>query len=1032
MTRAGTPIETASISAPASGASLVLSSLAPEYDDAQHGVYVAALARAINEQSDVRNIALTGPYGTGKSSVLEHLADMRPFRRRVLQLSLSTVGHDEKPVPGESEVNPAARTTTNRIQKEIVKQILYRDSPDRTRGSRFRRISRFKWAPELGVALLAGAVLAVGLFLLRALQPLAATLAAPPVHLAPAVAYGLIFLLLSALVYLVRWLLHDRVFLERFTAGPATVSLASTASSFFDQYMDEIVYYFEQSGRDIVVFEDIDRFEDVQIFETLRALNALLNGSEQVQRRRHLSKPWPWSRVPRPDIKFIYALRDSVFEKLGTDVEGHDAADDEVKRANRTKFFDLVIPVVPFITHRNARDLMARTLEGTGVSSALINLAAQHVADMRLIKSMRNEYDVYASRLLRTSNVMPGLDEDRLFAMILYKSVHLADFEAIRFGKSHLDSLHDAWRDIVDESLSDARTRARRARANLDRGGILGERARELGSRLEQVARSLAHPQYVNNWSVQMDGNAYDAAGVRQRAFWEHYTSTQPALTLVAGNTTTWPYPRMAGLINSKLDPTDWEAVDRPAEQRREQKARDDIAFLRHHSWQDIFHRPEFKASRAGEEKESFAAATERLLRSRLARGLVAAGYLTDYFTLYISAYYGEHLRQEAQNYIVHALDQGQPDVNYPLDGDDVEAIITDKGTDIFRDRAAYNVNVLDHLLRHRPTEAEMMITQLAAWSAEDRTFVDQYIQGGSEQIPFVRLLAPKLPDVLRYLVDDAPASTTARIALVDTALSSVDRTVDYAPAADLAGFIRANFANFTSLGADADDEDSTTRTIDTIDRLGVRLPDTSVLNATARTRVIEHGAYDLTAENLRDLTGGDSLALDSINDRSSRVHETTLTRLDEYLAVLESVPQAQSIDAADELAATLNDVDQASNEDIDAVGQIVRRAAADCRVDNLADVPQSAWPALVEGHRVTASARNVLAYVDAFEELDKELATLLVEAMAIVESSQIEEAERVRLAIEIIGARDVIQAAEDRVTIAHKASASPSLCQWP
>ena len=67
---------------------------------------------------------------------------------------------------------------------------------------------------------------------------------------------------------------------------PATVSLKAESGSYFDKYLDEIVYYFEVSRRDIVVFEDLDRFDNVQIFETLRALNTLLNGSAQIRKQQ--------------------------------------------------------------------------------------------------------------------------------------------------------------------------------------------------------------------------------------------------------------------------------------------------------------------------------------------------------------------------------------------------------------------------------------------------------------------------------------------------------------------------------------------------------------------------------------------------------------------------------------------------------------------------------------------------------------------------------------------------------------------------
>ena len=381
---------------------IMLRSLAPSYEEQRHGVYVTALVRALREQDDVRNIALTGAYGTGKSSVLRHLTEMTEFRDRVLELSLSTVGVAQEKPEGESDTNPAAWTTTNLIQKEIVKQILYRDAPEKTRGSRFRRLSRFRWRPEIGIAFGLGALLFAVLWIVGLAAPLMRVLGSDPAPGWFVLANAALLVLLAGIVYAVRWLTHNRVFLDKLSAGPATVSLAATSSSYFDQYMDEIVYYFENSGRDIVIFEDIDRFEDVHIFETLRALNTLLNGSEQVRRRR-INLPDRAIDRPRPDVKFIYALRDSVFEKLGdttgidtdpdaeatvsedqakeSDPAAPDQADDEVRRANRTKFFDIVIPIVPFITHRNARDLMLDAMKGTGVSRDLINVAARLALD---------------------------------------------------------------------------------------------------------------------------------------------------------------------------------------------------------------------------------------------------------------------------------------------------------------------------------------------------------------------------------------------------------------------------------------------------------------------------------------------------------------------------------------------------------------------------------------------------------------------------------------------------------------------------
>ena len=53
-----------------SDASSELIVLSPHYDEKHHGIYVEKLEQAIRNPK-VRNIALTGGYGTGKSSVIQ-------------------------------------------------------------------------------------------------------------------------------------------------------------------------------------------------------------------------------------------------------------------------------------------------------------------------------------------------------------------------------------------------------------------------------------------------------------------------------------------------------------------------------------------------------------------------------------------------------------------------------------------------------------------------------------------------------------------------------------------------------------------------------------------------------------------------------------------------------------------------------------------------------------------------------------------------------------------------------------------------
>lgn len=994
----------------------VLRSLSPKYSEADHGVYVQAIVRAIEHEPTMRNIALTGAYGTGKSSVLTEVAARYP--RRVLSLSLSTVGVGEDAPEGEPDANPAAWTTTNRIQKEIVKQILYRDTPARMRGSRFRRIARFRPASEAWVAL-GGAVLALAiLYLTQLSKKLVAPAGTDPWSAGGA--YAGLFAVLAGVILVVRWLAHNRVFLEKLTAGPATVSLTSQSSSFFDQYMDEIVYYFEQSSRDIVIFEDIDRFEDVHIFETLRALNTLLNGSDQVRHRRAHPK-----RKPVPDVKFIYALRDSVFEKLGNEVEA-DAADGEVKRANRTKFFDLVIPIVPFITHRNARDLMSEELKGTEVSASLVDVAARHVADKRLIANMRNEYDVYANRLLGTPNQMPGLDPDKLFALILYKSVHMGDFEAIRLGKSNLDKLHDAWRSLVGEGLKDAMNREREASERLVSEEVAASRAEQLGDRLEEIARTLAHQSYQEYTYIQVGQRNLSGTDLRDPGFWKEVATSKPSIVIVnspAGQRWQFTFTQLQLLMGLRIDAAEWRQFDKQAQVRARRIARDDTAFLRHHSWTEIYARTAYKANVDGAGEESFAQMTERLLESRLARDLVAHGYINDYFALYISVYYGSHLRLDALNFIVHALDQGRADIGYNLEPEDVDAIFRDKGDGILLDHAIYNISILDHLLATDESKAKAVIQQVSAWTREDQDFAAQYVTEGASGVDFVRLLAPVLPHIVIFAVEDAPVSPERRPALVDAALSYQSDDLDYIPSSDLADFALRSYTEFSSITSKGTSlgKPSTMRAIAAA---GVKIPDVTPLNDYARAEVIKYEAYVLTEDNLQALAGTEMISLDILRAANERVYETTLTHLDSYLEAVQHsgrTPRQFTVSSQSAFTVILNEVVDATGEEENSlVPRIVELAAEECRVGSLAEVPQLSWPALASGKRTSPSAENLLMYLDAIGAIDDHIGALLNGVQRITDIARVQAADRARLATAILNAHTSVPSPRERVTLAH------------
>lgn len=478
----------------------------------------------------VRNIALSGNYGVGKSSILQEVSRLK--KDEVVELSLSTLAPIEESDLDDS-VPRQATTPTNRIQQEIVKQLLYREEPQKTVGSRFRRIERFEPRREAVVSVLVGFVTMLILMITGWGATVALTL--KPLWDAGLWMYLVIWLVAAGVAYLARSLLHGRIHIKQFSAGAAAVTLDEKSVSYFDQYLDEIVYFLETSKYRIVIFEDVDRFNDSHIFETLRSLNTLLNAAPQIEHR---------------PVRFIYAIKDSIFDRIGLEQEGRkpdpagieltDPAQAEIVRANRTKFFDIVIPVVPFITHRSARSLTTQILRGIEheVSDDLVDLAGRFVPDMRLLKNVRNEFVVFRDRIFSGDGGQLNLSETDLFAMMLYKSTHLSDFEAIRLGRSNLDSLYESRRSLVVANVTRIEGQVRVERQRLANAGDLTTRAKRLGDRLIEriyfIIRA-AHFQKANE-HYEYANAVRTADYFRTKAFWAEFVKGDGSTSVVWRN----------------------------------------------------------------------------------------------------------------------------------------------------------------------------------------------------------------------------------------------------------------------------------------------------------------------------------------------------------------------------------------------------------------------------------------------------------------------------------------------------------------
>ena len=993
---------------PDSGGPWNLIPLTPKYLQKEHSQYVSAIETALANDR-IHNIALSGNFGVGKSSILREIAERR--EKRVVELSLSTLAPIE-PFKLNESVPVQANTPTNRIQQEIVKQLLYREDPGKTPASRFRRIERFQWCLEVWSAVLMGLAITI-IFILSGWT---AKLADALSFLGDmGVSRHLVILgVATGMALSVRWRLYGKLHIKQLSAGSATVSLNETSLSYFDQYLDEIVYFFEVSERDIVIFEDIDRFNDSHIFETLRALNTLLNASPQIKK----------------SIRFIYAIKDSIFDRIGLAAEGRKlepdvvAMDDpalaEAVRSNRTKFFDLVIPVVPFITHRSARNLAAQLLGDikNEVAPELLDLAAQYVPDMRLLKNVRNEFIVFRDRILSGDGEQLNLSETDLFAMMLYKSTHLTDFETIRLGKSKLDVLYEISRKLVTANIKKLEGELRELRQRLAQIDGAATRSAQLGKLLLEHVRQTA--QAAN---ISLQNEMYLVAGVSKSPndlqganFWRDIAALNGDPLLQwrnqYGQYLAFSRDSLAAALRDPLDVESWDEADRERLDEQVDEKTDSIKFLRGANFGALVSRSEFLV-KYEEDEQSFDAVALAILKPGLAYQLVRAGYINRNFTLYTSTFHGDRVGPAATNFIIHHVERNLMDEHFELAPNDVNAIVRERGKNSLKEPALYNIAILDHLLTNDDEAADIMVRSLVSFGESQTRFMQAYLAAGEQCLRFIERFTAVSSRVLVYLVSQADLDSTSRLELVNVALAHISLSKQKVDAA-VSDYLSVNYAEFKALTSDATEQALAERIGDLFADANVTVPRLEPLTQQVRLSFVSRNLYEITHVNLAIAIGNTAtVALDVIREADETVYGYMLEHLSTYLDAIDGA--SATVDSSTNFIAVIEDVIERAAPHLD---KVVERSAQDCKVANLEDVSDGAWPALAEYGRFPATFNNVSRYVIHFKSVDEHLAKILTTAGVISEINATDEDSKTMLAIAILAEKTQLLSAALRAEL--------------
>lgn len=992
------------IASPATfGSSLTLTSLAPGPQEGEHAVYVRHLKNAVSDPRN-KNIALTGRYGSGKSSVLDLFESsvLAEEGKQTLRISISTLGPDD----GED--------LTNRIQKELVKQLVYRARPGQIKRSRFARTKPLT-GRKASVQALGFAVLLVALLRIFGVGPVPGAFG---VNNEPA-----LLAILGVLVFLaawaVRWALGDR-FVTQFSSGGTSIQLTEKHDTYFDEYVDEIMAFFEATKPAFVVFEDLDRFENPQIFDSLRELNSLVNSSAELAE----------SKEP---IRFIYAIKDSLFEQLGFEpfpesdsltmkavdqadaqkptstprqatakptgpgqvFRATDGAPDrpltskkdtvvaEVERANRTKFFEVVIPVVPFLTHANARDYLARAIAGLGlprddsISRGLQDTVARHVTDMRLLINIRNEFVVFAQRLLWVKNRAPGMTADDLFALVAYKNFHLADFERIPQRASVLDALEKVRRDIVDTAIA----RLLDERRNLENENSVRQRqsetAQKMGERLAAMFGRPQDPLYI----VQIDGTAVEPSEIRERSFWRHLAGGgQLEARSRDSNFLALSDEQRRALFPEATDPSQWEDPNELELGRLRATKDAEIAALRGADFAFLAREKTYLAGGV-----SFEASVESLLPSELGRSLIRRGYIGRYYAEHTAVFHGSFVGVDVANFFRNAVFPNEMSVNAKFTSlDAVQNLLEQAPYDFTSSRSVFNIAIVNHMLMNLPEKAREVVAFIVSEPNEDAlSFLKQYLNAeGSRGADLVGLLAaspwPGLFDFLA-LEDSAPAEE-GRLKMLDAALLLALDAHEYLLGEDACRLIVEHHSEFTAVSDDGRTKEEARTVFTFLERASVFVPKLNVLGRHLKGLVVDSDRYVLDAANLRtatDLADDRGIALDNL-----RANDRVWCRcLDEVEIYLDVVSGDAITEYAIETAQVLGDALTYICDQVDFLGQrteaLLDLSSPAASLPDLGLAPTDTWKMIASASRMVPNVANIHAYFDQVGQ-DEAIASVL------------------------------------------------------
>lgn len=948
--------------------------------------YINALNWAFQNKK-VKNIALTGPYGAGKSSIIETFlrkndedkSALNKIRSSALKISMATFLKGKTAMDNS---NVKIKVDADEVEKGILKQLFYKVEPGRIPQSRYRKLHPIKRFKIFFCVLM---IMLVVLFFMEAMTPdtcdrfmRVIERVVSPVLPAPFFPRIVAALLLVFIAWFIACLYRTAIskFRVKEIKLPANATIQSgveEADSVFNRNLDEIMYFFEETGYKTVFFEDLDRLDDPKIFVHLRELNNLLNNDDAIK-----AKP----------IVFVYAVRDDIFSK-----------------EDRTKFFDFIIPVIPVINSTNSGEILLRRLLEANengiehdISQGFVLDIAPFISDMRILQNIYNEFIVY-KKTLRMSQKL-ALSDEQMLAMLVFKNLYPSDFADIQDEKGVLkEAINDKNRFIVNQKQL--------IQEKIDNySSIITNSKNDTCSSIRELKYAMLGTLMGGPYKFDSFTNGWNSSGVSASTIMQdeynmeqlvkanyryiHFVNQDNSYTNAAFDSEVLTAYIKRWKVLKKVGEKSVEGLQIELEKLREKQhclsGMTLVELLKVYTVGEVF--------------------SENVRANQLLVFLLRRGYIDEKYASYINYFKGTSITKDDMNFILAVKNQTPMDFDYHLTK--TAMVIERLQTYEFEQKAIYNFDILEQLLGAETSEKlKVFIRQLADGDDISWRFIDEFVSRTTKQPLFIHLMAENWPDLWAHISADETLTYDHQLMYLQNILSEAE--ISTIEEQNIDGCMTHYFeehADILQKLRDCNNE----KIISVIDSLDVNFP--ALSTATVPSNVLDHiyekRHYVMNEEMLKTVIAYKNSNL--LDEFEGKPYSTLITL--NYPALLQYV-QDNMVEFVDEIVLAHRNLSDDSEDIVDMLIRLEGETeiqvklveqesfCMDC-IDDCAgehvrankNAWMSVWDALLKKNVVKVSWENVFDYwkVYQFSETLKEYVNLHAEELAEIDAAVVND----------------------------------------